>query len=407
MTYKAAIRTSYFLCFLAMGSALPFLPIFLKERMGLSNRELGLVLMIRPAMALLGQPFWSWMADSTPRRSRLASAMAVLAAGFFPLVMWGRSLPALMGLMAMSAFFMMPLNSMSDTITFDYLGQSRRNHFGSFRIFASLGWFLAVLSVGLLYDSFGLRWLFLFFALGMLGSAWFIQMVPSRRSEMRKDDGRNPLLEFLKKRNVLFFIAAILISETANQMAYVFLGVYAKSLGANNAQAGWIWATATGAEIFTMASMPWILRKFGLKRVLFLGTSFILVRWAPFAFVTDWWMLLPFQLIHLITLTFIYVGAAIFMDAEASPGIRFSAQAFFSTFVLNSASILGSLLGGEISQRWGYPRLYLVSGLLGIVASVILAAFVRNPSHVHLPREKRPLGHPSQTEIRQKSGPSA
>jgi predicted MFS family arabinose efflux permease len=385
LTYKSAIRNAYFFGIFALGASTPFLPVFLKERLGFDNRELALILMVRPAMALLGQPFWSWRADSTQSRTRLAAAASVLSALCFPLVLAGQRFTAVFLLMALSAFFIMPFNSMSDTITFDYLGASRRNHFGSFRIFASLGFFTAVILSGPLYDRFGLRWLFLLFSLGMLGSAGFIRKVPSRRSETRQAGDWRPLVAFLRRRNVLFFILAILVSETANQMAYVFLSVYAKSLGANNAQTGWIWATATGMEMISMAFMPFIMRRLGLKNVLLLGTFFVLFRWMPFAFVHDWWMLLPFQCLHIITLTFVYVGAAIFMDAEASPAIRFSAQAFFSTFVLNGAALIGTLAGGLISQRFGYAPLFFVSGLLGIVAAAMLALFVRNPSHIHLP----------------------
>jgi MFS transporter, PPP family, 3-phenylpropionic acid transporter len=390
MTYKSAIRSSYFLCLFAMGSAFPFLPVFLKERLGLSNLGLGLVLMVRPAMALLGQPFWSWMADSTLRRSRLASLLALMSAILFPLVLMGHRLPAVMLLLSLSAFFVMPLNSMSDTITFDYLGESRRNHFGIFRIFASLGYFFAVMVSGSVYDRLGLRWLFLIFALAMLGSSWFIKKVPSRRRpKQERNPGWGSLLSFLKKRNVLLFLLAIFVSETANQMAYLFLSVYAKSLGANNAQTGWIWASATGAEMLTMLAMPLIIRRMGLRRILIVGTFFVLFRWAPFAFVRDWWMLFPFQCFHMITLTFVYVGAAIFMDAEASPAIRFSAQAFFSTFILNGSSLIGSLLGGEISQRFGCQTLFMVSGLLGVIAAAIVFAFVHTPTHVRLPGESK------------------
>ena len=393
MRYKTAIRSSYFLCLFALGSAFPFLPVFLKERLGLGNLALGLVLMVRPAMAILGQPFWSWMADSTRKRSHLASFLALMSSVLFPLILMGHRLPAVMLLLALSAFFVMPLNSMSDTITFDYLGESRRNHFGSFRIFASLGYFTAVMLAGPVYDLLGLRWLFMLFALGMLGSAWVIRKVPSRQSSRRQTGyGWGPLLAFLKKRNVLFFLLAILVSETANQMAYIFLSIYAKSLGANNMQTGWIWASATGMEMLTMIAMPRIIHRMGLRRILILGTFFVLFRWAPFAFVNQWWLILPFQCFHMITLTFIYVGAAIFMDAEASPAIRFSAQAFFSTFILNGSSLVGSILGGEISDRFGFHTLFLVCGFLGVIASIIMFAFVHTPTHVRFPGAGR---HPS------------
>lgn len=400
MSSKTAIRSNYFFCLFAIGSASPYLAPYFKEYLGVNNHELGILLMVRPAMALLGQPFWSMAADSYGHRSKITVFLALASAVLFPLILIGRNLLSVVVMLALSSFFFTPLNSISDTITFDYLGHEKRNHFGSFRIFASLGFFVSVATSGLLYDHIGLKWLFPIFSIGMLGSAFFIKDVPSKPHKTSLQDSGRALLVFLKKRNIRFFIAAMLVSETANQMAYMFLSVYAKQLGAKNSQVGWIWAAATGAEMVTMFFMPKIIRRTGLKKILFLGTFFVLFRWAPFAFMHAWWQLLPFQLVHIITLTFVYVGAVIFMDMESSPKIRFSAQAFYSTFVLNGANILGSYLGGEISQYFGYPVLFFISGILGVIASAIILFFVREPVHGPAPTDKIPSVSifPPQTE---------
>jgi PPP family 3-phenylpropionic acid transporter len=311
--------------------------------------------------------------------------MALASALFFPLIFWGKDLLSVVMLLALSALFITPMNSTNDTITFDHLGPGHRNQFGRYRIFASLGFFVAVALSGIVYDRFGLKWMFPIFSAGMLFSAWSIRGVPSRQHKTSLKDGGAAFAGFLKKRNVRFFILAMFVSETANQMAYMFLSVYAKQLGAHNAQVGCLWAAATGAEIFTMFLMPRIIRRAGLKKILFFGTFFVLFRWAPFAFMNSWWQLLPFQLVHIITLTFVYVGAVIFMDMESSPKIRFTAQAFYSTFVLNGSNILGSYMGGEISQYFGYPALFLISGALGVVSSIIILLWVRDPSPVHPP----------------------
>jgi MFS transporter, PPP family, 3-phenylpropionic acid transporter len=379
MDPKKSIRLNYFFCLFAMGSAFPYLAPWFKETLGVSNRELGILLAIRPAVALLGQPFWSMVADTTGHRSRIASILAMASALTFPLVFFGTGIVTVVAALALSAFFITPLNSISDTLTFDCLGHEKRNHFGRFRIFASLGYFAAVASVGTLYDRTGLAWLFPLFAAGMLLAAASVGRVPSRAHPVSFRDGGRALAEFLQKRNVRWFLAAMMVSETANQMAYMYLSVFAKQLGANNAQVGWIWAAATGAEMVTMFFMVRIIRRAGLKKILFLGTFFVLFRWAPFAAMNAWWQLLPFQLVHIVTLTFVYVGAVIFMDTEASSKIRFSAQAFYSTFVLNGANILGSCLGGEISQYFGYRALFVISGILGVAASAIVLFFVHEP----------------------------
>lgn len=65
---------------------------------------------------------------------------------------------------------------------------------------------------------------------------------------------------------------------------------------------------------------------------------------------------------------------------ESSPKIRFSAQAFYSVFILNAANLIGSFFGGEISEYFGYRVLFITSGLLGPTGGIILLLKVKNPA---------------------------
>jgi predicted MFS family arabinose efflux permease len=49
-------------------------------------------------------------------------------------------------------------------------------------------------------------------------------------------------------------------------------------------------------------------------------------------------------------------------------------------FILNTAGITGSLIGGFISQHLGYPRMFMTGSCMALTAFIILAVFVRNPA---------------------------
>jgi len=270
------------------------------------------------------------------------------------------------------------LYTISDAITFQYLGHHKRTRFAHFRIFASFGWIIAVLLVGKVYDRFGVQNLFIAYSFGIFIASFFLWQIP-RNEKTTWSRGLAAVRKLLTKRNVIFFLISVFIFETANHMGYTFLSVYARSLGATYFQIGWLWAIATIAELFTMFTFVYIVKRIQLKNILLLGMIFSILRWVPFGLMHVWWQLLPLQMLHAFTLTFGYVGAATFIDMESSREIRFSAQAFYSTFILNSAAIGGAVLGGQISQQWGYPWLYLVAGILAMVGAVIMAIFVKTP----------------------------
>ncbi len=375
---KNAIRGNYFFYSFAIGVISPYLVIYLKDEMGFNDSQLGIVLMLRPMVAIFAQPFWSILADTGGHRGRLAFVLALTAGCLFPLILFANGMSMLIGLLLFWSFFNAPINTLNDAIAFQYLGHHKRIRFANFRIFASLGWIASMLIIGRLFDSLGIRWLFSVYPLGILIAAFFLWQIPHDEKATWRQ-GFLAVRSLLAKRNVILFLIAVFLFEAANQMGYTFLSVYARSLGANNVHIGWIWAVATMAETVTMISFAKIIRKINIKTILLISMFFTVVRWLPFGFMHAWWQLVPLQLLHAFTLTFGYIGAATFMDLESPKEIRFSAQAFYSTFVLNSAAIAGAFFGGQISQAWGYQWLYMIAGLVTLIAALFMAVFVKTP----------------------------
>jgi len=375
---KQSIRINYFFLSFSLGAFNPFIAPFFKETLNISNMQLGLMLLVRPATALISQIFWGALIDSRGHRSLWATILCLCAGCVAPLFLLGKSLISLTLIFGLWSFFHAPLYSLADALSFDYLGRHQRMRLAFLRIFASFGWIFAVIMVGKIYDLWGLKIMFLLFPIGMFVSAIASSRVP-RESSVRVKESWRVVKQLMLKKNVLFFILAVLLFETGNNMAYQFLSVYARFLGANNVQIGWVWAIATIAELATMLLFLKTAQKIGIKKILAIAMVFTVFRWTPLLFINTWWHLLPFQILHAFTLTFGYLGAAMFMEMESPEEIRFSAQAFYGMFVLNAGVMVGSFLGGFLSTRWGYGALYGTAGILAALASVVLIGFVREP----------------------------
>lgn len=375
---KTSVRGSYFFYSFALGSALPFIVIFFQDTLGFNEVQIGYLLMVRPLIAIIAQPFWSVLADTGGHRARLAFILAIIAAVIFPMHLMVKSMLLLMSVTAIWSFFNAPLNTMNDALAFQYLGHHRRMRFANFRVFASYGWAVAVILVGRTFDVIGIRWLFPFYTAGTLIAALFLWRIPQNEKTTWRQ-GLRAVRHLATRRNVVFFLLAVLIFESANQMGYTFLSLYSRALGASHIQVGFIWAVATIAEMFTMIAFARIVRRINIKTVLILGMLLTSLRWLPFGWMNAWWQILPLQMLHAFTLTFGYIGAATFLDMESPKEIRFSAQAFYSTFILNSGAVCGAFFGGQISFHYGFKTLYFISGAMAILAAMILSLFVRTP----------------------------
>jgi PPP family 3-phenylpropionic acid transporter len=378
---RTVIRTNYFFLAFSLGAFNPFIAPFFKETLGISNIQLGLLLLVRPISALISQIFWGAIIDSHGHRGRWAAILSLSSGCIAPLFLLGKSLFSLGFIFALWSFFYSPLFTLADALSFDYLGHHRRSRLAFLRIFASMGWILAVMSVGKIYDLWGMRQMFVIFPVGIFIAAFAAGRVP-RKAPIGVRKSWSTVRQLMLNRNVLFFLVAVILFETANQMAYQFLSVYARSLGASNAQLGWIWAIATGAEMITMLAFLKAVQTIGIKKILSIAMLMTVFRWTSLIFINSWWQLLPFQTLHAFTLTFGYLGAAMFMDLESPAEIRFTAQAFYGMFVTNTAVLLGSFFGGWLSDRFGYDALFGASGLLSVAALIVLVCRVREPGKI-------------------------
>jgi len=374
-----SIRLNYLFYAFACGATFPYLAPFFKEVVGVSDRYLGLIMMIRPTMALIGQPIWSHVSDRSGRRSHLGAGLVLAASLLCPLLLFMNTLLWVCLLFALWSFFTAPLFTLSDSITFDYLGPKRRDTVGTFRVFASFGFILAVTFVGAIYDKMGLQNQFAVFAVFGFFTflcLWPIPPVPRTSSQ----ENKTAIKTLLQKRNVFIFLCSVFLIEITNAMALTYLSVYGKLLGANNMQVGWIWAIGTCAEVVTMLLFSKVFKRLGIKKILLVGYMAIILRWGLSALVTTWWQLLPIQMLHAFTLTYVYLGSVMFMDTEGSHHIRTTAQSFYTMVIINSAFLFGCPLGGYIGDRFGYANMFYTCCAMGVAGLLLLVFFVKPPS---------------------------
>jgi PPP family 3-phenylpropionic acid transporter len=384
MSAKLAVRGNYFFFFMAMGAALPYVTPYFKEVCGFSDRSLGWIAMVRPAVGLLAQPLWCYLADRSGRRSRITALLSLGSALLYPLILLSTSfVPILLTLVAW-AFFYSPLMALGDSMAFGLLEGSGRSRYAGLRIYGTVGFMISVGVLGIVFDRTGLRWLFPAFSVAMIAAAASIVSVPAT-ARLPSSDTRDALRVLYRNRNVLVFVGACLLAAMANNMGFIYLSVYAKHLGATNAQVGYLWVVSTGAELVMMFFIGRIVERLGVKRMVLLGVLGVLVRWEAAALADSWWQLLPLQMLHALTFCFLYIGAVTFMDMESPPSVRSSAQALYGTVVLQAGAIMAGAVGGELCQRSSYATVFTVCGALAAFSAVVLALFVRDPS-------KRPAG---------------
>jgi nucleoside transporter len=156
------------------------------------------------------------------------------------------------------------------------------------------------------------------------------------------------------------------------------------------------------AEILTMLILGWVLKGLGWRMTMTLGVLGHAARFAVFAYYPEPWAAITVNVLHGICYAFFFATVYIFVDEVFPKDVRSSAQGLFNLLILGVGPVAGTLLCGELRERYGvggkpdYPVVFMYSMAAALVGAIILLLFFHPPSNnaaeppVSTPEEESP-----------------
>ncbi len=142
--------SGFYVCYFALlGAAAPFMALYL-HHLGFSSARIGELIAIPMLMRCIAPNIWGWLGDYTGRR------LTIVRFGLaFSLVLIDKSYAWLAMVMALYAFFWHAILPQFEVITLAHLrGQTSR--YSQIRLWGSIGFILAVVVLGRVFERFSL-----------------------------------------------------------------------------------------------------------------------------------------------------------------------------------------------------------------------------------------------------------
>jgi len=173
------IRSLFVLGGVATAALLPFFTPLLRDR-GLTPDRIGLLLSAMSLASVVAMPLWSHEADTRlgSTKALVLSTLATAACALL-LIPAGTAAWAIAAAAILMAAASAPGTALGDSLALAVLGPERSNDFGSIRRFASLGWAVAVIVFGALYQAVGLAPMVPLYAGALVIYAVFARRIPS------------------------------------------------------------------------------------------------------------------------------------------------------------------------------------------------------------------------------------
>ncbi|MDQ0257549.1 PPP family 3-phenylpropionic acid transporter [Evansella vedderi] len=348
----------------SMTIIVSYLPVYLQV-MGLTGSQIGVLLAVGPAAAIIAQPFWGFMSDKwkTVKRVLIICISGTLALGFilFQLTEYLLLIPMMYLLFSFAA----PAGGLGDSLS-QKVSVKYGVSFGSIRLWGSLGFALASLAGGFILSHIGITNIYYLFAFFLSMALIFCLLAPDGEPAKKPVQLTNAL-KLLKSPKLMTFLLMVMAIGLTHRMNDSFLGLYIVELGGNESYIGMSWFIGVVTEAVVFALSFYWLRSFHPLTLINIAAFLYFIRWVLMSFVPDPTFVLYIQVLHGICFAILYLTAFQFVTRLVPDELESTGHLLYISVFFGISGVIGSIIGGQIMSAFDLRTLYVVMAGLAAV----------------------------------------
>ncbi len=362
----------YLFYFALLGATAPYLALYF-HHLGFAPARIGELVAIPMLMRCVAPNIWGWLGDYTGRRLLIVRCGAACTLLAFSLIFFDKSYAWLALVMALHAFFWHAVLPQFEVITLAHL-QGQPGRYSQIRLWGSIGFILAVVLLGRLFEWLSLDiypvTIVVIMAGIALSTAWVPPAQPVSHGNRSAGEG---FLGQLRRPGVLAFYACVALMQLSHGPYYTFLTLHLDSLGYSRGLIGLLWAVGVVAEVLMFLAMSRILARFSVRRVLLVSFLLAALRWLLLgALAEHLWALLFAQLLHAATFGSFHASAIHFVQRSFGSRQQGQGQALYAA-LSGTGGALGALYAGYSWNALGPTLTFSIASLAALAAAMIIA----------------------------------
>lgn len=306
----------------------------------------------------------------------------------------------------LAMIFYMPTISLSNTIAYSILKRNSYDVikvFPPIRVWGTIG-FIAAMWITNLSGSMDNANQFIIGAIAAIALGIYSFTLPkcppqksiSKNASFIEMLGLNAFKLFAKYKMALFFIFALFLGaalQLTNAYGNVYLDdfklqpEYANSLVVKYSNI--IMSISQISETLFILSIPFFLKRFGIKKVMLMSMFAWVLRFGLFAYGNPspeyLWMIILSCIVYGMAFDFFNISGSLFVETTTDPKIRASAQGLFMMMTNGFGAFLGSKISGYIIDHYftnagvkDWHGIWLTFAIYALIVAVLFAIFFRH-----------------------------
>jgi len=365
----------YFFYFATLGGFIPYWSLYLKD-FGFDPIEIGELSAFLVGTKIIAPNLSGWIADHTGKSIGIIRLAAFFATLIFAGFLWAHDYVGFALITIGFSFFWNAMLPQFEAVTLAHL-RNEAHRYSRIRLWGSIGFIVAVLSIGAVLEHYPVSLLPLIIGALLLLNAGITFVTPEAKS-ISLDRAVHGMLKIIKIPEVLAFMAVNVLLQMAHAPYYVFYSIYLKHAQYSAMVTGLLWALGVLAEIVLFMNMRNLLKHCSLRAILLLSLGLATARWLMIGWGSYYlWVLIVAQLLHAATFGGTHVVAMYLLHRYFGEQHQGKGQALYTSLCFGLGGVLGSLYSGYywdlLGSRVVFSMAAACCGLAFIIAYIWVA----------------------------------
>ncbi len=401
-----------------MCGVIPVISLYLKGIEGLSGIDVGIILSMATAAAVVAPLVSVYVADRFIRSERLYALCNIVSSVLLFFLRLQNDFLPITVIYLLLMLFLTPATALINIMVFNYLGQDRRRY-GGIRVWGTFGWifmsvFFSYFWLGNAFFSSVSRSMgdILFFssATAMFLGIYSLSFGREKRltdrvpvltgtgikkgkteneggeAGRRKESGGGLSLFAAglkgpdRKRFFIFLFIGFSIS-VVDKYYYLGLSPFLRQAGIKDAWIMPVISSGNISEIFLMFFLFRIITVFGFKKTLAAGAAAEIIRFTLFACSEKLVPVLAGILVHGATYALFSAAAFIYLDMYSTERSRTSNHLVYSFIISGGSNLFGNLAGGiildlSLHEAGNYSFFWAVPAIISLLSLIMVVIFI-------------------------------
>lgn len=360
----------YFVYYFFVGAFVPYWGLYLKSEQ-FSAADIGILMSLFQISRIFAPNFWGWLADHTGKRAQWIQLTAFLGLCGFTAVFWAHGFFWLFFVMAALSLFTSSTLPLAESLTLAHLATTN-GHYSRIRMWGSLGFIVASVTLGFFIDFAGIRSL-LWFLLA-------VQMVLLLLSRTLPDPTIVPhahdefsIWQVIKQPNVIALLVGCSLMVTAHGVLYNFYSIYLSDHGYSKGLIGLLWSVGVICEIGIFMLMPKIMQHYSLKNIMLISLALAVFRFSLIGLAIDNIVLLILaQTLHAATFGSFHAASVEVITQFFNGRHQAKGQAIYNSVAYGVGGTIGGVAGGYALQYLGGQKTFMLAAIFPLIGLLVI-----------------------------------